>query len=298
MIIKLKNKYQVIGAKEEFRDDSPIPIRSLIFSGIHENLSRSPDQQVYFSKDRTTLIYDGILYDWYGREVKLGENIKKVLHPFGHTIGNTVSSETFVVQRMDNKIAIAILDKDIGIYHYSRYPLEIQTKDSILGKLLLKNQLLNLRYKWYFKHELDPQKYECLKHFSHTENYRILTGVNYDDFPKERGRIYFYPTTEMHFSPISHLIMESRKKILSTSYENLLKYNKHMFLNTIDNIGIVHTKYLFVPFMYSDPSGDKISAFFTKRSSLKTEFIRISTDTEVLQHTNDNESLIWYYDPE
>ncbi|MBR2994014.1 hypothetical protein IKF43_01300 [Candidatus Saccharibacteria bacterium] len=294
----MSNKYQVIGAKEEFRDDNPIPVRSLIFKGIHEDLSRSPNQQVFFSEDRTTLIYNGVLYDWYGREVMLGDNIKKVLRPFGHNVGNAIYSETFVVQRKDNKIAIAILSKDARIYTHFRYPLEIQTKDSILGKMLLENQSLNLRYKWYFKRELDPQKFECLKHSRHTESYRILTGVNYDYSPKERDRIYFCPTTEMHFDPISHLIMGDRKKILSTSCGSLLDYDNHMFPNTIKNIGIVRTGHLFGPFMYSDPSGDKISAFFAKRDGLKTEFIRISTDTEVLQYAYNNESLIWYYDPE
>ena len=285
----MSKKCQAIAAREEFRDDNPIPIRSLFFEDYKEN--RFTVQQVYFPENRMSLVYDGVLYDWYGREIKLGDNIKKVVRPFGYSFGNS-ACETFVVQREDDKLAIAALVKNAQSYYANEYTLEDLVKDSVLGRILLDGQKLSLRYKWSFNREVDPQKYACLQNFK--ANYKILTGIQYDSMPEERSEIRFYPTIEEpHFNSISHWIFKNREDILSAQTKMLSKDRYIPMIN-----GATNTFFLYGPFMYSDPSGDKISAFTRVPGISEVAFVRISTDTEVLQHAENKKSLIWYYDPE
>lgn len=288
-MIELSKYYQVIGAKEEFRDDNPIPIRSLIFKDLRNAFSIYPEQQIYFSEDRTTLIHDGALYDWYGREVELGKGIKRIIHPFGCHFSTGIY-ETFVVQREDERLAIATLSKHPNLHNDCSPALQV--KNSLLGNIVLNGQIVNLHYQWSFKRELDPQDYSCLKYFRYDSDYRILTGVQNDTSLSDKNKIFFYPTKERYFNPILHWIAKDRASILDYPTERI---NDDRQIVKIKDI--LRTNYLFGPFMYSSPSGDKISAFFIQQKDYGVEYTRVSTDTEVLRHADNSQSLIWYYDP-
>lgn len=288
-MIELSKYYQVIGAKEEFRDDNPIPIRSLIFKDLRNAFSIYPEQQIYFSEDRTTLIHDGVLYDWYGREVELGKGIKRIIRPFGRHFGTGIY-ETFIVQREDNRLAIATLSKHPN--PHDECSPALQVKNSLLGNIVLNGQIVNLHYQWSFKRELDPQDYSCLKYFRYDGDYHILAGVQNDASSGNKSQVYFYPTEEPYFSPIPHWIAKDRTSVLD--YPTECTSDDKQMIKIKD---VIRTNHLFDPFMYSNPSSDKISAFFIRQKDHKVEYTRVSTDAEVLLHAGNNQSLIWYYDP-
>lgn len=70
---------------------------------------------VKFPDNRGTIIYDDKLYDWYGREVELGDNIKRIVAPFGrYTDGIDLCHchDNFVVELINGEFAI------VGIRYY------------------------------------------------------------------------------------------------------------------------------------------------------------------------------------
>ena len=92
--------YKLEQITESFSEESPIPERSLVFTGPNY------PHKVTFPKDRTTLFFQGKLYDWYGHKVALSDDIAKILKPFGYSYD---SQDQFLVMTDDHRYALATL---------------------------------------------------------------------------------------------------------------------------------------------------------------------------------------------
>lgn len=101
-----KLNYQLVGAKEIFHDGELIPERALIFEGpnLHEEVS--------FPKYGTTLIFDGEIYDWFGRKVIKNKSIVEIIHYLGTLMGNDYSNETFIVRDTRGRLSITWVEYD------------------------------------------------------------------------------------------------------------------------------------------------------------------------------------------
>lgn len=101
-----KLNYQLVGAKETFHDDDFIPERSLVFEGpgFHEEAS--------FPKYSTVLIFDGEIYDWFGRKIKKGAHIAEPICYLGTSIGQERSLEWFIVRSTRKCLSLAFVQYD------------------------------------------------------------------------------------------------------------------------------------------------------------------------------------------
>ena len=76
------------------------------------NQSGIISQEAYFSDDCVTLFHNGKLYDWYGREVKLDDDISRIVRFYSgvESYNGFRASEEFIVEKKDNRVAIAALE--------------------------------------------------------------------------------------------------------------------------------------------------------------------------------------------
>lgn len=287
----MSNRHRVIGAIEEFRDDNPIPIRSLVFKDSKDG--RSTKQQVYFPENRTSLIYNGILYDWYGREIELDDNIKKVISPFGYGIRN-MAYETYLVERKDSRLAIAELLNLRPANHMvdENFPEQIQIKDKITGSIMLYGQKLVCK-DWYFKSIYDYSKNTCLKAFNYPYDFKVLFDIVYNSDSRDKyPRIYFYSTFEDTFGEIENYVSMDRESILKIPSHDITLEN--LISRKLQNMAPIAS---IIGTLNFSKDGNKVSTYMLYFGDDKKPR-RISTDVEVLHHTKNAERIIWYHDPE
>ena len=89
---------------------------------VLENQATSPKEitLIAFPNDRGTLFYNGKLYDWFGREVEVDSRIKRIVRPFGHSVGrpHDISNyhDNFIVELKNGKLAV------VGVYYRQPEP--------------------------------------------------------------------------------------------------------------------------------------------------------------------------------
>lgn len=280
---KLYKLEQII---ELFDEESSIPERSLIFTG--------PDypHKATFPKDRMTLIFYHKLYDWYGQEVELEPGIKQVLNHFGCLNDKMRAYETFVVERNDGRLAIAMLDyKDFQKTTNNNLAKMRTTSWIMVGK-----PFLTCHPKCSFARfqEMPGSSANCLneinKWLSQNFDYtcKICLDVISDDQSIGRLGVFFWKTYggAIHDHWMTCRLVENRNNILKAPNSNLPKGSK------LDCIyGDTNGNLLF------SEDGSKMTAF-TELWHMKGEVIRISTDIDVIMHTRKSADIFWYYDPE
>ena len=277
---KLYELEQII---ELFDEGSSVPERSLIFAG--------PDysHKVTFQKNRMTLIFNHKLYDWYGREVELEPGIKQVLAHFGCCNGETRAYETFVVERNDDRLAIATLDyKDFQKTTNSNLAKMRTTSWIMVGKPFLSRSC------WSFAKFDDSNSRVCLNEinkwllqkFDYTCKICLHATMDYQEL--EEDSIVFAKTFQGTRNDrwIRHHIAKSRNTIFDSSRAHLPTIMDTHFIQ-----GDIYGDLEF------SQNGRKMTAF-TNLPSIGKKRAPISTDIDVIRHTRDFAGIFWYYDPE
>lgn len=266
------SKYQIIGAKEDFNEATLVPARALIIrSNDAKDNNFSYERKIYFPEHHASLLINGVLYDWYGKEVKLSEDIKKVIEPIG--LGSTLTNvyETYLVKRKDDRMAIAKL------FTSKEGKKNVTIKDHIIseitGRIMEYGQELEPE-DWSFDNVLGPDeiKQTCFSNFKYGEGeYMILLDVKDEVFPEKEPKILFYPTTETYVGPIGNYIFKDKASSL--------------------NIGVQveYANFLRGRLKFSDDG--------RKATAISPKGYRISTDTETLLRAGRNMAVSWYLDP-
>ena len=277
--------YKVVEAVDLLDGDGPAPERYLVF----EDQNGNPTKE-FFPENHTSLIHKGILYDWYGKQVKIASDIKRIIEPFGHGLGNS-ACEIYLIEKKDGKLALANLSTIKTCFYDPSFSMPTHVKNEITGSLFLSGQELKCP-SWSFEKFLEqPIENTCFKAFKHPSGYKILLGVSsYSswDFSKIHQLIYFYPRLIRDCGLIDHHIFKDRTGIMQSSSEELSTTAFHANPNAYEC-----TNYLYKQLSFSD-DGNKVTAYLPRSHG----FDRISTDTEVLLHAKNNQNITWYYDPE
>ena len=260
---------------EKFNDEKPTPIRCLIFkqliNGEKEGL---PDQKVIFPEGHTSVLFKGKLYGWYGREVKIDEDIKCVIEPIGSGISGNEPYETYIVERKDGRYAIAELSIPSS-NRLQNITTEDHIKSELTGGIMEFGQELTCRRSWSFGGRVKtPLRMTCFKNFNYSGGeFLILLDVKDEIFDKKAPSIVFYPTTESYIGNIGHFIFKDRETSLESHMNNPVEYANflHGELEFFNN-------------------GNKATAISPKG-------YRISTDAECLKKANRNMTIVWYLDP-
>lgn len=277
--------YEVEKAVDLFNVDSLIPERYLMFMDQEGHQTKE-----FFPTDRMTLIFNGKLYDWYGREVELGPGIKQVLAHFGCRNGETRAYETFVVKRNDGRLAIAALDyKDFQKTTNSNLAKMRTTSRIMVGKPFLtcqpKCSFAKIKSSVYCLNEINKWlRFEELGFQCH-----ILLDVISDDQSIGQLGIVFWKTYERTVTDhwMTHRFIEKRDDILKVSNSNLPRGSELDCIYGDTNGNLIFSE-----------DGKKMTAFTKLWRHEKGKTIRISTDTDVIMHTRKSADIFWYYDPE
>lgn len=268
--------YKVIEAVDLFNEYNPIPERYLVFEDQDGNTDK-----VFFPEDRTTLFFKGELYDWYGRQVKIASDIKRIVEPFGHRLDNS-AYETYFVEKEDGRLAIADLSTISSSFYNPNFSMPFHIKNTILGNLLLDKQELKCR-DWSFEKFFEqPIEDTCFKVLNYAGKYKILLGVSDKHVPKIHPLIFFQPYIERHTGRMIHLVFKDRTSFLQCAPEGI-------------SSAICSTNFLCKHLFISD-DGNKATTYLSH--GYDPVFDRISTDMEVLLHAKNSLYVPWYYDPE
>lgn len=276
--------YNVIEAVDIFDENSPIPERYLVFMDGDGNQIKE-----FFPKDRITLFFQGKLYDWYGRKVKLESDITRVISAHGSCCGcygaGDLSRETFVVQRSDNSLATATL-----LYENIPAPIgncqNLARSDAI--EIAYQQPILSIRTKWSFEYGYELSKSICYALCEIAKNLgnftSIFANISYQDWGNSNDYVAFSPNciTGKNCCWITNFIMKDRLSLLTTSIEDICK-------NAIKS-DYIRGKLLF------SRDGKKIKA--NSPMPDQNGNTRISADLETISYTKRMYAICWYYDPE
>ena len=268
--------YKVVKAVDLLDGYDLVPERCLVF----EDQDGDTDK-VFFPKDRTSIIHDGVLYDWYGRQVKIASGIKRIVEPFGHRLDN-YAYETYLVEKEDGRLAIADLSTISFSFYDPNFSMSLHTKNAILGNLILNRQELKCRDRSFEKFFEQPIEDTCFKVLNYAGKYKILLGVSDKNVPKIHPLIVFQPYIERHTGCMRHLIFKDRTSFLRCAPEGI-------------SSAICSTNFLRKHLFISD-DGNKATTYLSH--GYDPVFDRISTDMEVLLHAKNSLYVPWYYDPE
>ena len=280
-------------AVELLDGDNPIPARYLVFDG---------PVKVFFPEDRTTLFFQGDLYDWYGRKVQLPYDIHSVIGPYGYEdFGQCYAQESFLVKLKNQRLALANLTYPTD---YPQFPWQETTsyrqhkyKHKLLHGILAAPPKLELR-NWSFQRLVDFSQVGFDSRKLH--DYVAFVGVtgkatiikNQPSFKGHyKGQLHDTDIPSIWFTcgptydcPVEHNIAESR--------ETILRYpSPFLFSNCPEH---VITNYLVGDLTFSEDN-TKLSAYSPIPD--KTGNNRISTDAEMLNHCLSGNKICWYYDP-
>ena len=247
---------------------------------------------VKFPENRGTIIQRGVLYDWYGREVELGESIKRIVEPFGHYtdgIDLTHCHDNFVVELKDGTFAIS------GIKYYRLPRSECLgysgLKYAITGGALkmVPHMYLDESLPRYEEIKLDALKdtcFEIFKRWNGPHEYALginpiicdsaekgITHLICGELAGGNGRCWFS-------------IAENREILLKTTKTKLGRMEEPpLYLSMDEILGEITVS----------KDGNKLTARVPKKHFAK-ESISISTDAEVLGHMEESH-FWWYLDP-
>lgn len=285
-----KKLYKVIEAVDLFDENGSIPERYLLFMDSDGNQIKK-----FFPKYRTTLFFEGELYDWYGHKVMLGSSIAKIIKPFGY-FGNSSDNpkEQFLVTRYGGKcLALATLCR-----HEEKTCLS-NTLENYKHNLLHRNYASTQMLKpldWSFRELVDLSSTCFGKYFMCANEYTIFAGV--DDYISEKNRPL---VTEYVRHANTGSLFPSTWFARGHTYDRLLEHrvveDRGRALMHFAKTGYIYANYLIGNLVISN-HGEKITATFPVPD--KNGNNRISTDSDVikLHCATSTDCLYWYYDPE
>ena len=244
---------------------------------------------VKFPKNRGTIIFNDKLYDWYGREVELGEKIKRIVAPFGHyTDGLDLCHchDNFIVELENGEFAIT------GIRYYrtsrSESPDYSGLKYAITGGALKMSPHMDTddSLPHYKAITLDALKDTCFESFrAYNGNYSYAIGhdpilygsaeegVNHllcGEMAGGNGRMWFSVT-------------ETRDEIMETAMGTAGRRLEPKLFLSMDQF--------FGDFAISE-GGSKITVSIPEKHFCQKS-IRIATDIGVFEHMRN--SHFWWY---
>lgn len=239
---------------------------------------------VQFPADRVSVMIDGKLYDWYGREVKIDARIEQIVEPFGAGSshgGIADACETFLVQLKGGGMTLAKLLRD---HEEPLFKLP-WAKYMLTGGMLNYRSVLRANEKYRFD-RLDTELTKTpvfraylsrcslpdKEHICALANVRLVGGASSKPMTIFQERIG-EPFGECLFCCFA----ESRDAILNLPPD---KEPEHGYANYV--IGEVTVS----------EDGHKMTALMSKNDG---KVHRISTDVEVLSHFEKQSSLWWYY---
>lgn len=289
--------YKVIEAVDLFDEDCPIPERYLVFEDQDGNTNK-----VFFPEGRTTLFFRNELYDWYGHEVVLSDNIAKILEPFGYAgWSDSRAQEKFLVATKNHRLALATLCREQTVHWPS---------GSILGfkHSLLHNDFASVPVlkcaKWTFREVLDLSSTCFRQHFDTDGDYDVFVDVDSrdaieKDCPSFKDCLKNSPE-DCDFSSIRFARKHTHDKLLkhgvAASREEILSLSNMHWYGGNPVIAYAKSNYLLGDLKISK-HGEKLTARFPIPD--KYGNTRISTDSEVIKHCyTGSGQLYWYYDPE
>lgn len=283
--------YEPIEAVDIFNITEPgfiprrgIPRRYLVFMDQEGNRF-----EAFFEKNRTTLLFEGSFYDWYGRELPY-----KILSHFGYYESGIANLETFVVKEGD-QLAIAYLKYDYpgGYYVHSR--TTVRPMDQFYERPILDSDPGLRHNPWAFtKFQEPPTTDTCLQEINKqlSNNFgftcKICTGVV--SWHRSHDGITFCKT----------YVKKAPSAPSGYSYwlkHRIFLYREHIFSQ--GSVVLAEEEEEFDGELSFSEDGKKITFSGYASSSSEKRHIRISTDIEVIRHTRcSGEIISWYYDPE
>lgn len=126
--------------------------------------------------DRGTLYYEGILFDWFGHEVEIDPQIKRIVRPFGYSIGkpNDILNyrDNFIVELNNGRLAI------IGLNYRHQKPSDPSysgTRFMATGNTLHASPYLRFDDSviTYESIDFDSVKTTCLRELSYDDEYPL-----------------------------------------------------------------------------------------------------------------------------
>lgn len=260
------------------------PKRYLVFMDQEGNR-----YEAYFPKNRTTLLFEGIFYDWYGRELPY-----KILSHFGYYESGIANLETFVVKEGD-WLAIAYLKYDYPGGYYGHSRTTVRPMDQFYRQPILDSDPGLRHNPWVFtKFQEPPATDNCLQEINKqlSSNFgftcKICTGVV--SWHRSHNGITFCKT------------YAKKEPSVPSGYSYWLKhrifsYREHIFSQ--GPVVFAREEEEFDGELSFSEDGKKITFSGYASSSSEKQHIRISTDIEVIRHTHcSGEIICWYYDPE
>ena len=261
---------------------------------VFENDATNPHTLtiVQFPDNRGTIIYNDKLYDWYGREVELGSDIKRIVAPFGHYtdgIDLTHCHDNFIVELVNGEFAI------VGIRYYrlprSEHPEYSGLKYAITGGAMkmTPHMVTDDALPHYEAIELNALKDTCFESFKRWNGQHdfcigispIIYGATDKDarhlicgeLANGNGRCWFS-------------VAVTRGEILETTETNSGRMEEPELFTSMDE---------FYGEIAVSEDGNKLTAIIPEKHYSK-KAIRISTDKEVLEHMK-RSHFWWYLDP-
>lgn len=258
---------------------------------VFENDETDPHRLtiIQFPENRGTVLFEDRLYDWYGREVIVSEEIKRIVSPFGHyTDGKDLyhCHDNFIVELKTGEYAIPGIKYRRFAYSgpdYSGLKYAITAGAfNMLPHLDLEDAP---RFEEIIPDALSGTCFEIFKRYRNSSSYAIgknpfLTRRLQEDVSCIVCGDSAIDNHKQWFS-----IAKTREEILETSENSVgMVESPEAYLNMdIFRGNIIVSK-----------NGNKLTANFPiKHYSDQT--IRASTDREVLSHMRDN-GFWWYLD--
>ncbi|MBQ8996808.1 hypothetical protein IJ095_02160 [Candidatus Saccharibacteria bacterium] len=242
----------------------------------------------YYPDHYSTAIFDGQLYDYFGRPIPVSKNIKRVLRPFGQEggRGETIGKfDRFLVELISGRHAILTLQRTdkqsiFGTQHSLREILDYAREMSFS---LIYDREADYSYKSVSKDALQSTCFDALPRDE------TFPGLYLATEPRLYNKIYhnafcFIAEGEADFTHhgpwLPNVIASSRETILSApTYFRAHTSSSHLYGEA--------------PVFSYD--GQKVSAFIRDNGG----YTRVSTDAKVLaaSHYAGYPCLFWYLDP-
>ncbi len=242
---------------------------------------------IKFPENRGTIIFDGVLYDWYGREVILDSKIKRIVTPFGHyTDGIDLNHchDNFIVELTSGEYAIP------GIRYRrfaNRSPDYSGLKYAVTAGSLNMMPHLELdkspRYEAIEPDALSGTCFEIFKRFRDNASYAIGKNPIVCSTSREGVNSLVCGDSSIDNHRQWFSIAKDRASILNTTENAFGRMNNpDLYLSTDEFRGDI----------IISEDGDKLTAEFPVKH-FSDQTIRASTDREVLTHMK--RSNFWWY---
>ena len=247
-------------------------------------------RKLIFPKDRVAVADGDTLYDWYGREITISENIKRIIGPLGSdTNGGSFfrANETYLVEQNNGYMSVANL-KYMSASLPTKTPWHklVMTGEGLAHKMTL---AIDSRYVFTQEHSelyATPVFRAFLRNMEFPNEIRVFIGVkSRDETLCDKTMSVFYETCVRGiFSGwYLHRFAESRDELFV-----------HQGANWAE--GLPCASYVIGDLTISE-NGTKISALSPLWNDQGGN-VRISTDVEAIEQIGQSADLCWYKDPQ